>query len=127
MNIVWGIIASIFAGVCASMGLGGGFVLMIYLTVIAGNDARAAGGINLIFFLIVGTMSLFFHKSSSLIEKSPLLPMIILGVLGAGGGLAVGLVLDEKLISKIFGGFVILAGLMQVFGKNKQAKKNASE
>ena len=108
------------------MGLGGGFVLMIYLTVIAGNDAKTAGGINLIFFLVVGTMSLFLHKSASLIEKLPLIPMIILGVLGASAGLALGAFLDEKLISKIFGGFVILAGLVQIFGKKKEIKTRSS-
>jgi Sulfite exporter TauE/SafE. len=125
MNIIWGIIASVFSGICASMGLGGGFVLMIYLTVIAGTDAKSAGGINLIFFLIVGTMSLFLHKSSSLIEKPPLVPMIVLGILGAGAGLALGAFLDGKLLSKIFGGFVIIAGLMQVFGKKREIKKTS--
>ena len=56
------------AGVCASMGIGGGFVLMLYLTLFAGLAQKDAQLFNLLFFLPVAALALFQHKKSGLID-----------------------------------------------------------
>lgn len=48
--IIIGIVAFL-TGITASMGLGGGFILVIYLTIFAQMPQLAAQGVNLIFFL----------------------------------------------------------------------------
>ena len=45
-------------GIFASMGLGGGMVLIVYLTVFAGFSQIAAQGINLVFFIPIAIISL---------------------------------------------------------------------
>ncbi|MDE7100907.1 MAG: hypothetical protein K2O05_03535, partial [Anaeroplasmataceae bacterium] len=70
------LIVGLLAGVTASMGLGGGFILMIYLTTIAGIDQIDAQGINLIFFLPIALISIIMHIKNKLIDKKPLLPII---------------------------------------------------
>lgn len=53
-------------GVFASMGLGGGMVLIVYLTVFAGFSQLAAQGINLVFFIPIAIISLVLHTKTSL-------------------------------------------------------------
>ena len=50
-------VVSLLSGVTASMGLGGGFVLLIYLTAFANVPQMEAQLINLIFFLPIGALS----------------------------------------------------------------------
>ena len=46
------------AAVLASMGMGGGSVLILWLTLVSGVGQREAQGLNLLFFLPVGALSL---------------------------------------------------------------------
>ena len=58
MNIIIGLLS----GVAASMGFGGGFVLIIYLTVFLNIDQITAQGVNLLFFLPVALVSIIIEK-----------------------------------------------------------------
>ena len=49
------------SGVIASMGLGGGFVLLIWLTLHDGMPQREAQGVNLLFFLPIALISVIMH------------------------------------------------------------------
>ena len=74
------VIVGFLSGVTASLGLGGGFVLLLYLTAIANMDQLQAQGINLVFFLPIAALSLIIHAKNGLIEKEPLLPAIGFGL-----------------------------------------------
>ena len=41
----------VISGICSAMGVGGGSILLLYLTAFAGYDQLSAQGINLVFFL----------------------------------------------------------------------------
>ena len=60
MNIA-ALLAGLFSGAIASMGMGGGAVLLIYLTVFTSTAQLAAQGINLIFFIPIGILSLIIY------------------------------------------------------------------
>ena len=62
-------VVSLLSGVAASMGLGGGFILLVYLTVFGDMPQMEAQWINLIFFLPIGGLALFFHIKNRLIDK----------------------------------------------------------
>lgn len=79
-------IVSLLAGTAAAMGLGGGFVLLVYLTALAGIPQMEAQWINLIFFLPIGGLALFWHGKNGLIEKKAVIPAVIFGLFGAAGG-----------------------------------------
>ena len=49
--MIWDIIAGLLSGIIGAMGLGGGAVLLIYLSLIKGTDQLKAQGINLLFFI----------------------------------------------------------------------------
>ena len=66
-------------GVFASMGLGGGMVLIVYLTVFAGFSQLAAQGINLVFFIPIAIISLVLHTKNKLVEWKKAVPAVLWG------------------------------------------------
>ena len=66
-------------GIFASMGLGGGMVLIVYLTVFAGFSQIAAQGINLVFFIPIAIISLVLHTKNKLVEWKKAVPAVLWG------------------------------------------------
>ena len=104
------------AGLTASMGLGGGFVLLICLTGFMGVPQTEAQWINLIFFLPVAALSLYFHRKSGLLQTDQLLPAVIGGLLGAACGVFAARMLGDVRLSKVFALFLTIVGLRELLG-----------
>ena len=60
--IVLTFLAALVSGICASMGLGGGSILILFLTFFLGVDRIVAGGVNLLFFIPVALVSVFMKR-----------------------------------------------------------------
>ena len=58
------------AGILSGMGIGGGTLLVLYLTAVLDTAANTAAGINLLYFLCCAPASLFFHARGGLIDKN---------------------------------------------------------
>ncbi len=112
-------IVSLLSGLTASMGLGGGFILVIYLTAIASVPQLQAQGINLIFFLPIAVLSLILHRKNKLLVKEPLLPSIAGGLFGVAIGYGLGALLGSEWLSKLFGIFILLVGSKELFHKKQ--------
>ena len=121
---VFDLIAGFLTGVAASMGLGGGFVLIIYLTVFAGTEQVQAGGINLLFFLPIALISMFIHTKNKLVEWKLILPLCVSGAVGVIiGALLLGVV-NEGLLRKLFAGLLVFVGIREIFHKKVDKKAN---
>lgn len=64
------ILAGFGSAVLASMGMGGGSILILYLTLIAGVPQREAQGVNLLFFLPIGAAALWLHWRQGRVDKT---------------------------------------------------------
>ena len=53
MSTLYMWIAGILSGIIGAMGIGGGGILIIYLTLFADMEQMAAQGINLLFFFVL--------------------------------------------------------------------------
>ena len=76
MNILVGILT----GATASMGLGGGFILLVYLSVFTEIPQDIAQGINLLFFLPIALLSLVIHIKNKLTDLKLVGKYLILGL-----------------------------------------------
>ncbi len=112
-------VASLLSGLTASMGLGGGFVLVIYLTAFAALPQMQAQGINLLFFIPIALLSLILHSKNKLLDKRPLLPSILGGSIGVAIGFALGKQLGAERLPRLFALFVMLIGLKELFHPKK--------
>ena len=112
----------IILGLLAGLGIGGGSLLILWLTLIADTPHSTARAINLMFFIVAaGTVSLFRWKKGSLDMKS-ILPAIISGCIAAGLCSWVGTQIDQTVLRKIFGGLLLITGLRELFYRPRKAK-----
>lgn len=117
------IIVGIISGFLGSIGIGGGSVLIIYLTLFAGENQLKAQGINLIFFIPCALVGLIFHIKNKLIDFKKVLPLVLLGIVGVIVGFIINEHIDENIIRKIFGAFIILIAAYQLFSMKKDKEK----
>lgn len=108
------------------MGLGGGGVLLIYLTVFAQIPQLKAQGINLLFFLPVGLIAIIIYSLKHLIEWKIVFKMWLGGILGVSLGVLLTKTIETELLSKIFAVFLIVFGGWQLLSKNKNKSKQNS-
>ncbi len=102
-------------GVFASMGLGGGMVLIIYLTVFVGVNQLTAQGINLIFFLPIAALSLIIHTKNKLVQWKKIVPTIIVGTISVIIGSYAATMLNTEILKKLFAVFIIAMGIKEIF------------
>lgn len=113
-------IVSFLTGIFASLGLGGGMVLIIYLTMFANVPQLQAQGINLIFFVPIAILSLYYHNKHNLIEWKKIVPVLISGTIFVVIFSLIANNTDNHILQKTFGIFVIVAGIKEVFAKRKK-------
>jgi len=119
-NIFWAVGASFLGAVIGALGMGGGSVLIIYLTAYLGLEQLAAQGINLVFFLPVAAVALIFHHKHSLIKWKVALLCAAVGLAGVYFGQMIAMRVGSELLQKLFGGFLLIIGLREIFAKNPQ-------
>lgn len=117
MRFLFSIIAGFLSGIISGFGIGGGTILMVYLTAILSLPQKAAQGINLLYFLPTAAAALIIHRKNRYLEKSVILPAVIGGCISAALFSFVAMYLDTELLKKLFGGFLIMTGLTEVFKK----------
>ena len=123
MNILVGLIT----GAAASMGLGGGFILLVYLSVFTSTAQDIAQGINLLFFLPIALLSLIIHIKNKLIDLKLVGKYLILGLPLAVVGSFVAGIIDVTVLRKLFAAFLLYIGISQLFSRtdaNKSSRKS---
>ena len=107
-------------GVLSGFGVGGGTLLLVYMTAFAGVEQHLAQGINLLYFLPAGLMALPTHIRNGYLEKPVLLPAIGAGLVCAALAAWAATAMDVALLKKFFGGFLVVVGLMELLGRKKE-------
>ncbi len=116
-------VVGFLTGVLASMGLGGGFILVVWLTIFEEVGQRAAQGINLLFFLPIALISLIFHIRNHLVNGKLVKKIALGGVLGAVVGTYGAQLIDNDLLRKLFAVFLLAFGLRELFFKKQENKR----
>ncbi len=114
------LLAGGLTGVLSGFGVGGGTLLLVYMTAFAGVEQPLAQGINLLYFLPAGLLALPAHIKNGYIEKGALLPAIGAGLVCAALGAWAATGLEVELLRRCFGAFLILVGLGELFGREKK-------
>ncbi len=115
MNILIGFLT----GLAASMGLGGGFILIIWLTLFSGLGQTAAQGVNLLFFLPVALFSAVIHARNHLIEWKIVPFAVFAGIAGAALGSMLSFSLTDNMLRTLFALLIIPVALREIFHKKK--------
>lgn len=108
-------LAGAAAGVLSGFGVGGGTLLLIYLTAFAGMEQTLAQGINLLYFLPAAATALPAHFQNGYIEKRAALPAILAGLVCTAAAAWAATALDVALLRKCFGLFLLYIGATELF------------
>ena len=119
MELISALLAGFFAAVLSSMGMGGGGILLVYLTLSAGIPQLTAQGINLLFFLPVACVSLVIHHKNHLVNWKMVLPAIPIGLIGVFIGSRLASWLGSDMLSKIFAVLLLWIGLRELLAKRE--------
>ena len=110
-------LAGAATGVLSGFGVGGGSLLLIYMTSFAGVPQTLAQGVYLLYFLPAAATALPAHLKNGYVEKKALLPAIAAGLVCSALAAWAATALDVEVLRKCFGGFLILIGLRELFQK----------
>lgn len=116
------LLAGLFSGIIGAMGLGGGAVLIIYLSLFTDMPQLKSQGINLLFFIPTAAAAVTVYALKKQINWKTVLKVALWGLLGAAVGIYFADLLGGKLTSKLFGGLLIVMGLIEIFGKKSSRK-----
>ncbi len=117
MEWIIAVLAGAATGVLSGFGVGGGSLLLIYMTTFAGVPQTLAQGVNLLYFLPTAATALPAHLKNGYVEKGALLPAIAAGLVCSALTAWAATALDVEVLRKCFGGFLILIGLRELFRK----------
>ncbi|MBO2527995.1 MAG: sulfite exporter TauE/SafE family protein [Clostridiales bacterium] len=122
MNALIAGLAGAICGVLSGLGIGGGTLLMVWMTAVMGIAQKSAQGINLLYFLPTAACALFFHMKNRLIRARIVIPAAIAGCIVATGAAVLATAMDTGLLRKLFGGFLVIVGLTELFGRQRDRK-----
>lgn len=116
------IIIGFLSGIISGMGIGGGAILIPALILISAIEQKLAQGINLVYFLPTAVFALIVHIKNKRVVINTALIIGICGVLGAVIGSVTAMNLNNELLRKMFGIFLGLIGIREVY-KGFRTKK----
>ena len=106
-------------GFLAGLGIGGGSLLILWLTAILDTDPQTARLINLLFFLPAALIACLFRRKQGQLNLKKVLPAILAGSTAAALFSFLGMLLEVSLLKKLFGGLLLLTGLRELLYKSK--------
>ena len=107
------------AAVISAWGVGGGTLLLLVMTLFLGVDQRMAQGINLLYFLPAAVTALPSHFKNGYVDRSAAVPAILVGLVATAGGAWLATALDVELLRRLFGGYLLIIGLKELFRKKQ--------
>lgn len=114
------LVVSVILGFLAGLGVGGGSLLVMWLTLIVGIDHPQARIINLMFFIPAAIISSLFRWKQGSLDFKKVIPAIIAGCLAAAAFSWLARYLELDILKKIFGGLLLFAGLREILYKPKK-------
>ncbi len=112
------ILLGIACGILSGFGIGGGSLLMVWMTAVAMLDQKAAQGINLLYFIPTSAAALIFHIKNKMICWKAVIPAVIVGCITAGFSAWLASAMDVGLLRKLFGIYLLAVGTTEFFKKS---------
>ena len=106
-------------GFLTGLGVGGGSLLMVWLTAVLGIEAVTARSINLLFYLPGAVIAILFKKRQGKIQWRHVLPPALAGCIAAAVCSQLSTAVDNPWLQTAFGVILILAGLRELLWKEK--------
>ena len=104
-------------GALAGCGVGGGTLLLLYLTAVLSLPYQQAKGINLLFFAVCAAIALVSHIKNRLVDIKCASVCAFCGIVAAVPAAIFSADIPHDLMKKIFGALFIVAGVREILAK----------
>ena len=120
------VIVGLILGILAGLGVGGGSLLILWLTLVLHMDPLAAKNINLLFFIPTALTASLFRWRSQNIPWKTIIPAALAGCLSAVAGAWLSFQLNTSLLRKLFGILMLCTAFRELNYKPKTTRTNDS-
>lgn len=110
-------------GFLSGIGIGGGSLLILWLTIFQNVPQNIAREINLLFFIPSALIACCFRWRQGNLNLKTVLPAILCGCITAAGFSRLSTVIETELLKKLFGGLLLLTGLRELLYKPKKTQR----
>jgi len=107
-------------GFLTGLGVGGGSLLLLWLTLVLDMPPETARSINLLFFLPSSLISTLLRRRQGAVDRENAVPAAVSGCMAALVFTFIGSRLDTSLLKTLFGFLLIATGLRELFYKPKR-------
>lgn len=124
LEIIFGFISGIVTG----LGMGGGTVLILLLSVFLKQEQHIAQAINLVFFIPTAIATIITNLRQKNIDLKLAINISIFGIIGAILGSLISSIFSSDLLKKSFAVFILLIAfheLYVLYKEYKRKRKNA--
>lgn len=115
-------IVGIILGFLSGLGIGGGSLLIIWLTSVLGWNISAARTTNLLFFLPAAVIACFIRYRQGVLQKKGILLSILSGCIAAILGTILSYQISTELLQKLFGILLLIAGIRELCYRERNAR-----
>ena len=112
-------VSGLLTGILSGFGIGGGSLLLLYLTLFEGAGQYQAGGINLLYFLSCAPAALISHRKNGLIEREAIKCCVPAGVVTSVLSALLAARVDTDLLRRAFGVVLLYIGVKETFLRKK--------
>ena len=121
-EVLIGIISGIFSG----LGMGGGTILILFLSLFLNVEQHVAQATNVIFFVPTAISAIFVSFKNKNIDLKVAVPIVLWGILGAFIGAFISTRMNVSMLRKSFGFFLILIAIYQTYEYIKNKNRHNS-
>ena len=114
------IIIGLISGIVGGLGMGGGTILILLLTLLSNVEQHIAQGINVIFFVPTAIAAIIMMVKNKNIKFKIGVPIFLWGLLGAFIGATISSNLEVGILRKCFGVFLIIIAIYQTYSFYKR-------
>lgn len=120
MPILFGIISGIVTG----MGMGGGTILILLLSLFMNLEQHIAQATNLVFFIPTALSAIIINIKQNNVDKKIALQVSILGIIGAIVGAIVSEQMSSENLKRYFAIFILIIALHEIYVLYREYNRN---
>lgn len=114
------ILIGTISGLISAMGMGGGTVLILCLTLFLGYEQHVAQASNLIFFIPTSLVAIYIYLKNKMIDYKLAITVAISGVIGAIIGAFISIQMNSIVLRRYFGAFLGLIAINEIYSYIKK-------
>lgn len=117
------VIIGVVAGVVGGLGMGGGTVLILLLSMFNNIEQHIAQGTNVVFFIPTAIAAILIFIKNRNIKFKVGIPILLWGMVGTVIGAVISSNMDVYVLRKCFGVFLIIIAIYQTYSVYKMYRK----